>query len=121
MKTNNIKLVTRQDQKTQTKQTLCVPIGDRITEFQNKNKYLTPDDHTETGSRTKPSVSQLQPGAYQRVKQTFRVSCPPLNEGGSEGGTVHRPPEAWWHSRFCFFSHLVAISFPNRIDVWVRL
>ena len=29
----------------------------------------------------------------QRLKQTSRMSCPTLNEGGSEGGTSQRPPE----------------------------
>jgi hypothetical protein len=38
-----------------------------------------------------------------------------------EGDTVHRAPETLRHSRNFFFGYLVAISFPNRIDVFARL
>ncbi len=54
------------------------------------------------------------------MKQTSRVSCPPLFEGLIEGDTVHRPPEVLCHIRF-FFLLLIVISFPNRIDNWGRL
>jgi hypothetical protein len=38
----------------------------------------------------------------QCVKQTSKVSSPPVVEGLIEGGTVQRPPEALWRSRIFF-------------------
>jgi hypothetical protein len=61
----------------------------------------------------------------QCVNQTSRVSCPAVVVGLIERGTVQRPPHgaslAWRRSRIFFCGYLVAISFPNRIDVWGRL
>ncbi len=54
---------------------------------------------------------------YQCVKQTSRMRCQRLNEGGSTCDTTQRPPEVWRRIRFFVFGYLVVISFPNRIDV----
>jgi len=63
------------------------------------------------------------------VKQTSRVSCQPIIQGLIPGlipgDTVQRPPEdtgGGLAAQLKFFLvPLVAISFPNRIDVWGRL
>ena len=44
------------------------------------------------------------------------MSCPVLNEEGSEGGTVQWPSGGLANS--LFLVTLVAISFINRIDDW---
>jgi hypothetical protein len=50
--------------------------------------------------------------SQQWVKQTFRVSCPPVIWGRGEEGPVHRPPEAL---TIFFFELLSSDHFSYRI------